>query len=311
MTRYLGRRILLLIPVILGVITVAFFMMHLSPGDPARVFLGPKATQHAVDLLRHKWGLDQSIGKQYLSFVGETVTGNLGDSLYFSSPVTTLLAIRMPVTLMLMLMGAVFAVIISVPLAILSASDTKGFAATVVRTFNALVQGMPTFFIGAILILVLGVRARIFPAGGYPSNFGGQLIALVLPALTIALGIVPLLVRSLNNSMKDTFGSEFVAFGRAKGLSRGRIMAAYVLRNGSVSGISILGIQVGALAGGALVVEQVFALPGMGSMLMTGILNRDYPVVQACTLAFAVLVVLVYLATDLVYAVLDPRVRLA
>jgi peptide/nickel transport system permease protein len=311
MARYLGRRILLLIPVILGVITVAFFMMHLTPGDPARVFLGPKATQSAVDLLRHKWGLDQSIGQQYLSFVGETVTGNLGDSLYFSSPVTALLAIRLPVTLMLMLMGAVFAVIISVPLAILSATDTKGFVATAVRTFNALVQGMPTFFIGAILILMLGVRARIFPAGGYSTNFGGQLIALVLPAITIALGIAPLLVRSLNNSMKDTFGSEFVAFGRAKGLSRGRIMAAYVLRNGSVSGISILGIQVGALAGGALVVEQVFALPGMGSMLMTGILNRDYPVVQACTLAFAVLVVLVYLATDLVYAVLDPRVRLA
>jgi peptide/nickel transport system permease protein len=311
MGRYLERRLLLLIPVILGVITLAFFMMHLSPGDPARVFLGPKATQHAVDLLRLKWGLDQSVWQQYLNFLGQTFTGNLGDSLYFSSPILSLLAVRLPVTLMLMLMGALFAVVISLPLAVLSATSNNGVAASVVRTFNALIQGMPAFFIGSMLILLLGVKTHLFPAGGYPTDFLGQLDALVLPALTIALGIVPLLVRSLNAAMRETFTSEFVAFGLAKGLSRERILAAYVLRNSSVTGISILGIQVGALAGGALVVEQVFALPGMGSMLMTGILSRDYPVVQACTLAFAILVVLVYLATDLIYAFLDPRVRLA
>jgi peptide/nickel transport system permease protein len=307
--RYTGRRLLLLIPVVLGVITIAFFLMHMSPGDPARNLLGPKASQHTVDLLRHQWGLDRSLGAQYLAFLGNTVTGRFGDSYYFNSPISQLLGVRLPVTLLLMLIGAVFAVVIAVPLSVASTTSRYGYAAGAVRGFNALIQGMPTFFVGSILILFLGLKADIFPAGGYPSGFGRQLWALVLPALTVALGIVPLLVRSLNAAMIEISRSEFVAFGRAKGLDRGRIMLHYIIRNSSIAGVSILGIQVAVLAGGTLVVEQVFALPGMGSLLMTAILNRDYPVVQACTLAFAILVVLIYLATDLAYAALDARVR--
>jgi peptide/nickel transport system permease protein len=309
--RYIGRRFLLLIPVVFGVITIGFFLMHMSPGDPARELLGPKASQESVNLLRHQWGLDRSLGSQYLKFLGDTVTGRLGDSYYFQSPVMQLLRVRLPVTLLLMAMGAIFAVVISVPLSVLSTTDTRGYAAFAVRGFNALIQGMPTFLIGSMLILFLGLKVRIFPAGGYPTGFPQQLWALVLPALTVALGIVPLLVRSLNAAMAEISRSEFVAFGRAKGLDRGRVMLRYVIRNSSIAGISILGIQVAVLAGGTLVVEQVFALPGMGSLLMTAILNRDFPVVQVCTLAFAILVVLIYLVTDLLYAALDPRVRQA
>jgi len=310
MLRYLGTRILMLVPVVLGVITISFLLMHLTPGDPARAFLGPKASAHSVALLRQKWGLDQSIWVQYLRFLGQTATFNFGTSFFYNLPIATLLANRIPVTLLLMLMGSLFGIAISLPLAMLSATSRSGFAASAVRAFNAFVQGMPTFFVGIMLIILFGLLLRIFPAGGYPTDFPGQLYALILPSLTIGLSIAPFLIRSLNASMKDVLTSEFVAFGRSKGLSARRIMTAYVLRNGSISGISILGVQVGYLAGGALVVEQIFALPGMGSMLLTAIFNRDYPVVQACTLAFAVLVVLVYLATDLVYAVLDPRVRL-
>lgn len=309
MTAYVVRRLLLLVPVVLGVVTISFFLMHMTPGDPARDFLGDRASQQSVDALRHKWGLDQSLGAQYLHVLRDAATGHLGTSLYFGSPITHLLGVRLPVTLLLMLLGTVLAVLISVPLSVLSTASRRGYAATAVRAFNAVVQGMPTFFIGSMLILFLGLRTRVFPAGGYPEGFPHRLWALVLPAVTVALGIVPLLVRSLNASMVEISRSEFVAFGWAKGLDRARILLHYVVRNSSIAGISILGIQVGALAGGTLVVEQVFALPGMGSMLMTAILNRDYPVVQACTLCFAVLVVLVYLVTDLVYAVLDPRVR--
>lgn len=309
MLRYTGRRLLLLVPVVFGVITISFFLMHMTPGDPARELLGPKASQQSVDLLRHQWGLDRSLGAQYIAFLGDTVTGRFGDSYYFKSPITQLLGVRLPVTLLLMLMGAMFAVVVSVPLSIVSTTSRHGYAAAAVRGFNALIQGMPVFFIGSMLILFLGLKADIFPAGGYPSGLGRQLWALFLPALTVALGIVPLLVRSLNAAMAEISRSEFVAFGRAKGLDRTRIMLRYVIRNSSIAGVSILGIQVAVLAGGTLVVEQVFALPGMGSLLMTAILNRDYPVVQACTLTFAILVVLIYLLTDLGYAALDPRVR--
>lgn len=307
MLRYTGRRLLLLIPVVLGVITIAFFLMHMTPGDPARNLLGPKASQQSVNLLRHQWGLDRGLGAQYLSFLGNTFTGRLGDSYYFNSPILQLLGVRLPVTLLLMLFAAVFAVVISVPLSVLSASHPS--AASAVRGFNALIQGMPTFFIGSMLILFLGLKADIFPAGGYSGNLGRHLYSLILPAITVAFVIVPLLVRSLNAAMAEISRSEFVAFGRAKGVNRGRIMLRYVIRNSSIAGVSILGIQVAVLAGGTLVVEQVFALPGMGSLLMTAILNRDYPVVQACTLTFAILVVLIYLATDLAYAALDARVR--
>ena len=309
MARYLIRRLLLLVLVIFGVITIAFFLMHLTPGDPARTFLGEKATPQAVAALRHQWGLDQSLGSQYLRFLGQTLTGDLGDSVYYRTPIIDLFAVRFPVTLSLMFLGAVASVIISLPLALLSATR-PGWPAQGVRLFNAVVQGMPSFFVGSMLIVLLGLRLRIFPAGGYGDTPGTKIYALVLPAVTIGLAIAPLLIRSLRASMVEVLSSEMIAFGRAKGLAGKRLLLGYLLRNSSISGISILGIQVGGLAGGALVVEQVFALPGMGSMLMTGILNRDYPVVQACTLSFAIMVVIVYLITDLVYALLDPRVRL-
>ncbi|HEY9292358.1 MAG TPA: ABC transporter permease [Microlunatus sp.] len=310
MVRYLIRRLLLLLIVVLGVITAAFFLLHLSPGDPATTYLGDKATPQAVARLRHEWGLDQSLGQQYLRFLGQLFTGHLGDSVYFRTPIVQLFAVRLPVTLMLMLLGAVVSVLVSVPLALLSATR-PGAPAQAVRLFNAVVQGMPMFFIGSMLIVFLGLRVKIFPAGGYGDSPATKLYSLILPAITIGIALAPLLIRGMRASMAEVLSSEFVAFGRAKGLARKRLMIGYLLRNSSISGISILGIQVGGLAGGALVVEQVFALPGMGSLMMTGILNRDYPVVQACTLIFAVLVVLVYLITDLVYAALDPRVRLS
>lgn len=311
MLRWIARRLLFAIPVVWGVVTISFILMRLAPGDPARTALGEKASPDAVAALRHQWGLDQSMPLQYLHYLGDLMTGNLGDSLYFRTPITDLLAQRVPVTLGLMVLATLFAVIISVPLASRSASRPTGLTAHALRIVNAVLQGSPTFFLGSMLLLAFGLKWAILPAGGYPEDFAGRLQALVLPALTIALSIVPLLTRGLRSAMIESMSSEYVSFARSKGLAGRDISLHYVLRNASLPGISILGIQVGALAGGALVVEQVFAIPGMGSMLMTGILNRDYLVVQACTLVFGLLVVLVYLLTDLAYARLDPRVRLA
>lgn len=311
MMRWFVRRLFLAIPVVWGVGTISFVLMRLAPGDPARNALGDKAGEAAVAALRHQWGLDRSLPEQYVSYLGGVVRGDLGQSLYFRTPISELIVQRLPVTLALIVLGAVMAALIAVPLASASASRPGGVVAHVSRVVNAVLQGSPTFFVGGMLLLFLGVKVAIFPAGGYPGDLAGRAVSLVLPALTIALSIVPLLIRGLRAAMVESLSSEYVAFARSKGLAEGVVRTRYVLRNAGISGVSILGIQVGGLASGALVVEQVFAIPGMGSMLMSGILNRDYLVVQGCTLVFGLLVVIVYLATDFAYARLDPRARLA
>lgn len=309
MIRYLARRLALMIPVGLGVVTLTFLIMQLTPGDPAIAYLGDKATPEAIAALRAEWGLDEPLIVQYFSFLGGLVTGDLGNSLYFKVPISQLLAIRMPPTLILMVLAAVFAVIISVPMSLWAATSRSPIAAVVIRFFTATVQGIPTFFLGTLMITFLALRLQWFPVGGYGETFGEHLHSLVLPALAIALNMVPLLVRSLTNSIGEALESEFVDFGRSKGLREATVLLHYAMRNGSISGISILGIQIGNLAGGALVVENVFAIPGMGSMLMNGVLNRDFPTVQVCTVVFAGLVVAIYLLTDIAYGWLDPRAR--
>jgi peptide/nickel transport system permease protein len=309
--RYLTRRLALLILVIFGVVTATFILVHATPGDPARTYLGERATPEAVAALRKTWGLDQPLPQQYVEFFRQVFTGDLGNSLFFHAPNVQLIGTRLPVTLLLMLMATLFAVVISLPLATWIAVKGRGGADLTVRLFNAVVQGTPTFLVGSLFIVFFGVQLHWFPVGGYGSTFPEHLRALVLPALAVALGIVPLLVNSLRASLSDALQGEYVAFARSKGLRSSTVLGAYAIRNGSISGITILGIQAGNLAGGALVIENVFALPGMGTMMMTGILNRDFPVVQSVTLVFAAIVVLVYLFTDLAYALLDPRAKLA
>ena len=310
MGKYILKRLLYLIPVIIGVVTVSFIVIHLVPGDPVRAYLGEHATPSNIAALRHEWGLDKPLIVQYFHFWIGLFTGDLGTSQYFRAPVSELIGLRLPVTLILMLFATIFAILISVPLAFLSAKKPNGIADTIVRFLNAALQGMPTFWLGTVLVLVFSLNLHWFPSSGYGSSFGEHLYYLVLPSLTVSLFIVPLLIKSLRESIINILPSDYVAFGYAKGLSKGSVERDYVLRNGSISAIGILGIQVGGLAGGALVVENVFAIPGMGSLMMNAIMNRDFPVVQTVTFVFALIVVIVFLLTDLAYACLDPRVRL-
>jgi peptide/nickel transport system permease protein len=178
-----------------------------------------------------------------------------------------------------------------------------------VRSFNSIAQGTPLFFTGAVLIAIFSLHFRWFPVAGYGNDLSQHIASLVLPSISIALAIVPFLVRGLRGALMDALSSEYVSFAKAKGLGRRSIWINYALKNAAITGISILGIQVGYLAGGTLVVENVFAIPGMGTFLMSGILNRDFPVVQASALVFALLVIFVYLLTDIAYGLCDPRVR--
>ena len=310
MGKYILRRVLLMIPIVLGVATLSFILMKLAPGDPAAAYLGDKATPENDAQLRRAWGLDEPMIIQYLQFLGGLLVGDFGQSFIFQTSVLELLKLRMPATLLLMLVSLVFAVVISVPLSLWVAAKRSAASAIVSRVFAATVQGMPAFFVGTLLILVLGVNLGVFTVGGYGSNFGEHLYSLVLPGLAVALTICPVLIRSLTAALNDSMSAEYTNFALSKGLSRKRTVFDYAFRNAGITGVSILGIQVGHLVGGALVVENVFAIPGVGSLLMEAVLARDYDVVQALTVIFGVLVVLVYLLTDIVYSIVDPRVRL-
>ncbi len=310
LTRYVGRRLVLLVPVVLGVTLLVFFSIHLVPGDPARTFLGDRATPTAVAALHREWGLDKPIPVQYWLFLKRLFHGNLGQSLFYQASTTSLLASHLPVTLLLLLYGAVGAVLIALPLAVLAALRPDGIADQLVRAVGVVGIGMPSFWVGTMLILLFALDLSVFPVAGYGQTLGQHLKSLVLPGLTVALSIAPMLVRSVRQGMIEALNSDYVAFARAKGASGATVLLRYGLRNAAIPAVSVLGVNIGFLVGGTLVVENVFALPGLGTLMVQSILSRDFPVVQGITLVFALIVVLVYLLTDVAYALLDPRVRL-
>jgi peptide/nickel transport system permease protein len=298
-----------MVPVALGVTILVFLMIHLVPGDPARTMLGIRATDKNVAVLHHRWGLDQPLPAQYLLFMGRLLHGDLGDSLFYRVPTTVLIQGRLSATLLLLLYAVILSVLIAVPLATLAATNKDRLVDHVVRAIPLVGLGMPSFWLGIMLILFVGLDLRLFPVGGYGEDLAGHLYSMVLPGLTVAIAISPLLIRSLRTSMLAVLESEYVATARSKGLSERRVLIRHVLRNAAIPAVTVLGVNIAFLVGGTLVVENVFALPGIGNLMIQSIFNRDFPVVQGVTLVFAVLVVLVNLSTDIAYSILDPRVR--
>jgi peptide/nickel transport system permease protein len=307
---YVGRRLLGLIPIAFGVTLLVFLLIHLIPGDPARTILGNKATPARIAQLHHEWGLDKPLPVQYGKFLGRLVRGDLGTSLFYDEPAGSLVAQRLPVTLWLIAFGTVFAVVLAVPLAALAASRRDRLADHVVRTVPIVGLGFPPFWVGIMLLLLFALNlGRLFPVGGYGENFAEHVHSMILPALTVALGIAPILIRSLRASLIEVLDSEYVTTARAKGVPAHRVLLRHGLRNAIISTVAVLGVLVAYLIGGTVVIEKVFDLPGLGQLMIDSINQRDFPVVQAITLVFAVCVVLVYLAADVVHALLDPRVR--
>jgi peptide/nickel transport system permease protein len=307
---YVGRRLLQLVPITLGVTILVFFLIHLVPGDPARTILGNQATTQRVELLRHAWGLDRPLPVQYGKFMGRLVHGDLGTSLFYNVGAGHLVVQRLPVTLWLIGFGALLSVLIAVPLAAIAATHRDRLPDHLVRAVPLVGLGFPPFWVGIVLLLVFALHlGRLFPVGGYGHGFVGHLHSMFLPALTVALGIAPILVRSLRASLLEVLESDYIATARSKGLPERRVLVKHALRNAVISTVSVLGVNIGFLVGGTLIIEQVFAVPGIGQLMINSIFQRDFPVVQAVTLVFSVMVVLVYLLTDVAHALLDPRVR--
>ncbi len=310
MPRYIAGRLAQVVLVLLGVTIATFALLHLVPGNPARTLLGVHATPHEVAVLDREWGLARPLPVQYASYLDRLLHGNLGTSIYYQVPVATLIGHALPITLAMLGIGALFGIIAAVPLALLAATRPGLPADHAVRVLPLVGLGMPPFWVGFVLLLLFALTFRIFPAGGYGTTPEAHLASLILPGLTVAAVTTPILVRSLRLALVNALGSDFVTAATAKGLTRSRVLLRHGLRNALIPAVSVLAVNLGYLLGGTVVIENVFGLPGIGNLLLTGIFNRDFDIVQSVTLLYAVIVVLINLAADLGYAALDPRVVL-
>src|SRR5215813_8654649 len=306
---FVVQRLLLLIPVAVGVTIIVFFMVHLIPGDPARTILGIHATPQRIALLHQQWGLDRPLASQYLLFVDRLVHGNLGQSLYYGASTSSLILSHLPPTLWLLAYATVLTVLISVPLAVIAATRRDGVRDHAVRAIPLIGLGMPQFWLGFLLIYAFAIKFRIFPVSGYGSGFTGHLRSMFLPSLTVALALTPVVIRSLRASMLDVLGADYITTARSKGVSPRRLYLRHALRNAVIPAVTVLAINIGFLVGATVIIEQIFAIPGIGQLMVNSIFQRDFPVVQGVTLVFAIMVVLVNLLADMSYAALDPRVR--
>jgi peptide/nickel transport system permease protein len=308
--QYILSRLAQMAPVLFGVTVVTFMLIHLIPGDPAETMLGIHARPEALAALRHQLGLDHPLWQQYLIYVSSLVHLDLGESLKFNVSVTSLLAERLGVSLFLIAYAAVLTAVVSLPLGILAAVRKDGPIDQVVRVVLMVTMVMPAFWLGILFLIVFSLRLGLFPISGYGDGLRDHLHHLFLPALTIALGIAPILVRSLRGSILEALASDYVRTARAKGMRERAVVLSHVLKNALIAPVTLFGLSIGYLMGGTVIVENVFSLPGAGQLLVDAIGARDYPVVQSTTLVFAALVILVNLATDLLYSFLDPRVTL-
>ena len=306
---FLRRRLIQLIPVVLGITVITFFLLHLVPGDPARQILGQHYTPAAAAAIHKKLGLDQPLWTQYKLFMTRLVHGNLGQSIYYNQSAGSLVAERLPATVFLIVYAAVLAAIISIPIGIVAALRQGGVFDQSTRLASLVTFAMPSFWVGIILLLVFALKLQLFPVSGYGSGFTDHLWHLFLPALTIALAFSTIVIRTLRASMLQTMRMDFVDTARIKGISRHVVLLRHVVRNAIVSVVVVFGINLAFLVSNTVIIENVFSIPGLGQLLVDSVSSRDYAVVQGTTLVLAFFVVAVNLLTDVVYAALDPRVR--
>lgn len=305
---FLTRRLVQIVPVLFGIVLAVFLVVRLIPGDPARIMLGVYASDERLAALRTQLGLDRPIAAQFFSFLGDVAQGQLGTSLVFRRPVLEVIGERLPPTIALITFSVLLSVAICVPLAMLAATRQGRPPDQAIRGVTTLTLAMPSFWLGLNLLILFAVLFPIFPVSGYGRGFLDTLWHLFLPALTITLSLAPILIRTLRSSVIEALQAPHVAFARTKGLPHRRLMNRHVLRNGLMATVTILGVNIGWLLGGSVVIENVFSIPGLGDLVISSVSARDYPMIQGIALVFGLLVICINLITDIVYALLDPRV---
>jgi len=305
MTRHLFQRFLLALPALWLVLTMVFLLIHIVPGDPVEQMLGEGAAPGELAQLRHSLGLDQPLHVQYARYLRQLAHGDLGQSLKFQAPVRRILFERYPATLELAFLALLICAAIGIPAGVLAAHRRGHAADRAVGLFTLLGLAVPNFALGPLLILLFSIALGLLPVSGR----GGPL-SFVLPAATLGAALAAILTRMVRGAMIEELSSDYVRTARAKGLPARAVLFRHAFRNALIPIITILGLQFGTLLAGAIVTESIFAWPGIGRLTVQAISSRDYPLLQGCILLIAVSYVFVNLLTDLLYAVVDPRVRL-
>lgn len=305
MARYVIKRLLLLIPVLWGVSTLVFLLVHLTPGDPVEVMLGESALPASKEALRGALGLDRSLPEQYLRFLGGVLRGDLGFSLFSRRPVAEMVLATLPATLELAAAALVVALLLAIPLGVVAAARKDQGVDRMAMVGALFGVSVPNFVLGPLLILCFGIWINWFPVSGR-----GGIAHLVLPAMTLGLGLAGILSRMVRAALVEVLRQEYVTVARAKGVTETAVLIRHGLANALIPVITVVGLQCGALLSGAIITETIFAWPGLGRLTLYAIQSRDYPLVQGCVLAVAFGYVLVNLVADLLYAYVDPRVRL-
>jgi peptide/nickel transport system permease protein len=306
MIQVVVRRLLGAIPTVLAVATLVFALVHLIPGDPVEMMLGEGAQPADVEALRARLGLDRPLAAQYGHFLAGLARLDLGDSLHFDRPVSKLLAESFPATAELAFAAMAAALALALPLGVAAAYRKGTWIDRAARFFSLAGVSMPNFWLGPLAILLFSIHLDLFPVSG---RSGWR--SLVLPAVTLGLALAALLTRMIRSALAEELGKPYLVTARAKGLSEWRVVGLHALRNALVPVVTVVGLQFGALLTGAILTETIFSWPGLGRLMIQAIRLRDYPLVQGCVLLISVTYVMVNLVTDLVYAWIDPRIRVA
>ncbi|MBW8789985.1 ABC transporter permease [Rhizobium leguminosarum] len=308
--KFVLMRPLQFLPVIFGISVITFILVRLIPGDPARNILGTRATPAAIASIRAQYGLDQPMWLQYVYFLKNLANGEMGKSILYKIDVLKLIVTRIEPTLALVVSSVVLSVLIAVPMAAIAARNAGRAPDHAVRIVSTFGIGFPPFWLGLMLIILFSVELGVLPVSGYGATIGEKLSHLVLPSLTVALSLSTVLTRSLRAAMIEQLKSDVATAARARGMPEGIVFWRHVLPNSLVPTINLLAVNIGWLIGGTVVVESVFALPGMGQLLVRAIFSRDYMVVQGVAMVFACATVLINFIADIVTVAVDPRVKL-
>jgi peptide/nickel transport system permease protein len=309
---YFFRRLLGTIPVMLVVAVFIFLMLRLTPSDPAAVIAGDNATTEQVAQIRTQLGLDRPMVEQFFIWSGKVLRGDLGESFFFKKTVASLIGERIEPTLSLALFTMVLAVLIAVPLGVLAAHRQGSWIDRIVMGFSVLGFSMPSFVVAYLLIYLFAVWLNWLPVQGYQriaEGLGGWVRGLVLPSLTLSVIFVALIARMTRTSMLEVLSEDYIRTARAKGQSERKVLFRHALRNAAVPIVTVIGLSVALLIGGVVVTESVFTIPGLGRLTVDAVLARDYPTIQAVILLFSFVYVMINLAVDMIYTLLDPRIR--
>lgn len=307
---FVARRVVSLVPLVLGILLLAMLLLSLAPGNPARNVTGPRASQGEVDKVAHQLGLDQPVWERYLHYVGKVSTGDLGTSLKTGQRVSGQIASQLPVTLSIAVLGVLIALVASVLLAIAAARRPDGIVDQAVRLIAVLGIGLPTFWVAIMAIRLIALPTGWFPVAGVGQGLLEHLRSYVLPAVVVGISTMAPMIRSLRATMIELYEAEFVLAARTLGFSGPSLVVGFQLRNAVPPLITVAAAQAGYALFGTVVVEVAFGLPGMGQGLATAASTQDFPLVQGYVIVFAVMIVLIYLFTDVINSIVDPRVRI-